>query len=154
MNAIPSTRPINVAAAALAGCMLLLGSGAGPARASGGRLEAHVSLSAQTMEVSVNGRTAFTWKVSTARKGYVTPTGSYKPTSMNEMWHSRHYDNAPMPHAVFFSGGYAVHGTQAVSHLGRPASHGCVRLAPDNAADFYALVETFGATNTSIVIGK
>lgn len=148
-----SAKLINVAAAAIAGSFIVA-AGAGVAHASSGKLQAHVSISTQTMEVSVDGRTAFTWKVSTARKGYVTPTGSYKPTSMNEMWYSRQYDNAPMPHAVFFNAGYAVHATDAVSRLGRPASHGCVRLAPQNAADFYALVETFGPTNTSIVIAE
>ncbi len=113
-----------------------------------------VSLSQQIMEVSIDGRPTFAWKVSTGDKAHVTPTGSFKPTSMHEMWYSRKYDNAPMPHSVFFSGGYAVHATYAVKRLGQPASHGCVRLHPDNAADFYQLVETFGPTNTRILIVK
>jgi len=154
MDATLSAKLINVMAAALAGGALFLDIGAGAAHAANGKLVATVSLSDQRMEVTVNGRTAYEWKVSTARKGYVTPTGAYKPTRMHEMWYSRKYDNAPMPHAVFFHGGYAVHATDAIKRLGRPASHGCIRLHPEAAADFYALVKTFGATNTSIVIVK
>ncbi len=115
---------------------------------------ARVSLSQQTMEVLVDGRPTFAWKVSTGDRAHVTPTGSFKPTRMHEMWYSKKYDNAPMPHSVFFSGGYAVHATYAIKRLGQPASHGCVRLHPDNAADFYQLVEAFGPANTSIVIVK
>lgn len=152
MDAILSAKLINVCAATLAAGALFLDAGQQAAHASGERLVAHISISTQTMEVSVDGRAAFEWKVSTAGKGYVTPKGSFKPTRMHEMWCSRKYDNAPMPHSVFFHGGYAVHATNAVKRLGRPASHGCVRLHPNNAADFYRLVETFGATNTSIVI--
>jgi lipoprotein-anchoring transpeptidase ErfK/SrfK len=92
-------------------------------------------------------------KVSTD-KAHITPTGSFKPTRMHEMWYSKKYDNAPMPHSVFFSGGYAVHATYAIKRLGHPASHGCVRLHPDNAADFYQLVEAFGAANPRILIVK
>jgi len=115
---------------------------------------ARVSLSQQTMEVLVDGRPTFAWKVSTGDRAHVTPTGSFKPTRMHEMWYSKKYDNAPMPHSVFFSGGYAVHATYAIKRLGQPASHGCVRLHPDAAADFYQLVEAFGPANTSIVIVK
>ncbi len=133
----------------LAGAMIFAGANAAHAT---NQLVARVSLSQQTMEVIVDGRTAFEWKVSTGRKGYGTPTGSYKPIRMHKMWYSKKYDNAPMPHSVFFNGGYAVHATDAVKRLGRPASHGCVRLHPDNASDFYKLVETFGPGNTQIVI--
>ena len=83
-----------------------------------------------------------------------TPTGAFKPTRLHEMWYSKKYDNAPMPHSVFFNGGYAVHATYAISRLGRPASHGCVRLHPTAAADFYRLVEIFGPANTRIVISE
>lgn len=106
------------------------------------------------MQVLVDGRPTFAWKVSTGAKGHVTPTGSFKPTRMHQMWYSRKYDNAPMPHSVFFKGGYAVHATNFVKRLGQPASHGCVRLHPVNAADFYQLVEIFGPANTRIVIVK
>ena len=153
MNAILSAKLINVTAALLAGAALFMQAGASTAHAAS-RLVATVSLSTQRMQVQVDGHAAYEWKVSTARAGYVTPTGSFKPTRLHEMWYSRKYDNAPMPHSVFFHGGYAVHATDAVKRLGRPASHGCIRLHPDNAADFYALVKSVGATNTSIVIVK
>ncbi|CAN7297428.1 L,D-transpeptidase [Mesorhizobium sp. LjRoot246] len=151
MHTAISAKLINIAAAALTGAALLFGSGAAHAA---NKIVARVSLSQQVMEVSVDGRPTFAWKVSTGDRAHVTPTGSFKPTRMHEMWYSKKYDNAPMPHSVFFSGGYAVHATYAIKRLGQPASHGCVRLHPDNAADFYQLVETFGATNTSIVIVK
>ncbi len=140
-------------AVVLLGAMALVpGLGWGAAHAAGERLVATISLSTQTMQVSVDGQPAYDWRVSTGRKGYVTPTGSFKPTRMHRMWYSRKYDNAPMPHSVFFHGGYAVHATDAVKHLGRPASHGCIRLHPAAAADFYALVKAYGRGNTRIVI--
>jgi lipoprotein-anchoring transpeptidase ErfK/SrfK len=151
MLATVSTKFINVAAAALMGATLFLAAGNGQAHAAN-KLVARVSISQQTMQVLVDGRQTFEWKVSTAGRGYVTPTGSYKPTRLEEMWYSRKYDNAPMPHSVFFRGGYAVHATNHIKRLGQPASHGCVRLHPDAAADFYQLVQTFGPSNTSIVI--
>ncbi len=144
-----TSRLINLATIALTGAFLMLG--AVPSEAAT-KLVARVNISEQRMDVLVDGQPAFAWKVSTGRKGYETPTGSYKPTRMHEMWYSKTYDNAPMPHSVFFSGGYAVHATDAVKRLGSPASHGCVRLSPENASDFYTLVQTFGASNTSIVI--
>lgn len=151
MFATLSTKLIHIAAAAMTGAALLFGSGTGSAYAAN-QIVARVSISAQTMEVLVDGRPTFAWKVSTAGRGYVTPTGAFKPTRMHEMWYSKKYDNAPMPHSVFFHGGYAVHATPHVKKLGQPASHGCIRLHPDNAEDFYHLVQAFGATNTSIVI--
>jgi len=115
-------------------------------------VEARVSLSSQRMYVSVNGVRQYTWKVSTGRSGYGTPTGSYRPQRLERSWYSRKYDNAPMPHSVFFRGGYAIHGTSAVSRLGSRASHGCVRLAPSNAATLYSLVSKYGMGNTRVVI--
>ena len=140
---------IHLAAAALIGLAAFLSGGTAHAAS---KMVAHVDISDQRMEVLVDGRPAFEWKVSTARRGYVTPVGSYKPTRLEEMWYSRKYDNSPMPHSVFFHGGYAVHATNAVKRLGTPASHGCVRLHPNDAADFYKLVQAFGSANTSIVI--
>ena len=116
---------------------------------------ATVSVARQQMEVVVdNGtdRQTYTWTVSTARPGYATPRGTYQPTWLDIDHRSREYDDAPMPFAVFFSGGYAVHATEDVRHLGRPASHGCVRLAPQDAAQFYNLVAAYGRSNTQIVI--
>lgn len=154
MYAAISAKLINITAAALTGAALLIGVGNGAAYAAASQIVARVSLSQQTMEVLVDGRPTFAWKVSTGDKAHVTPTGSFKPTRMHEMWYSKKYDNAPMAHSVFFSGGYAVHATNAIKRLGQPASHGCVRLHPDAAADFYQLVEVFGPANTSIVIVK
>ncbi|WP_378947922.1 L,D-transpeptidase [Mesorhizobium sp. ANAO-SY3R2] len=142
---------INIAAVAMSGAALLLAPGHGTAQAAS-KIVARVSIGEQRMHVLVDGRTTFVWKVSTGGRGYVTPKGAFKPTRMHEMWYSKKYDNAPMPHSVFFNGGYAVHATNQISRLGRPASHGCVRLHPDNAADFYQLVQIFGPANTSIVI--
>jgi lipoprotein-anchoring transpeptidase ErfK/SrfK len=143
---------INIAVVAFGGAMLLMSAGAGNAHAANSKVIARVDISEQRMEVLIDGRTAFEWKVSTAGKGYVTPKGSFKPTRLEEMWYSRKYDMSPMPHSVFFKGGYAVHATTAIKRLGTPASHGCIRLHPDNAADFYQLVQVFGPSNTSIVI--
>ena len=117
---------------------------------------AKVSISQQMMELKVVDKygqpTTYSWKVSTGRTGYSTPTGAFQPTWLDIDHVSKTYDNAKMPYAVFFTGGYAVHATDAVSRLGRRASHGCVRLAPQNAALFYDLVKTYGKANTQIVI--
>ena len=143
-------RLIHLVACALTGPGLLLSAASGPAQASG--VIAKVSISQQKMEVTVNGRPTFEWKVSTGAPGYRTPKGMFKPTRMHRMWHSRKYDNAPMPHSIFFHGGYAVHATDAIKRLGRPASHGCVRLHPDDASDLFHLVKAFGQDQTTIMI--
>ena len=83
----------------------------------------------------------YQWPVSTARKGYNTPTGTFTPYSLQTMHYSKKYDNAPMPNSIFFSGGYAIHATPHVGNLGRPASHGCVRLSPSHAATLYSIVK-------------
>lgn len=115
-------------------------------------LVARIDVSTQTMTVTEYGRVLHTWRVSTARRGYVTPRGSWRPTRLSRIWYSSKYDNSPMPHSVFFHGGYAIHGTYAVKWLGAPVSHGCVRLAPANAAEFYSLVQQVGPGNTRIVV--
>src|SRR6218665_915320 len=97
-------------------------------------LVAQVSLSSQTMVVTQNGMVKYRWRVSTGRKGYGTPTGSWSAKWVSRNHRSRKYNNAPMPFAVFFKGGYAVHATYDLKRLGRPASHGCIRLHPKNAA--------------------
>ena len=117
-------------------------------------LVAQISLSQQQMIVSENGIVRYRWKVSTARKGYVTPQGSWSAKWLSRNHRSRKYDNAPMPYAIFFNGGYAVHATFDTKRLGRPASHGCVRLSPNNAATFYQLANTHGLANTRIVISR
>jgi lipoprotein-anchoring transpeptidase ErfK/SrfK len=120
------------------------------AEASG--LVAQVDLSTQTMTISQDGSVRYQWKVSTARRGYSTPIGSYSAKSLDIDHRSRKYHNSPMPYSVFFKGGYAVHGTNEVRNLGRPASHGCIRLHPENAAKFFSLVRDAGLSNTRIVI--
>jgi lipoprotein-anchoring transpeptidase ErfK/SrfK len=115
---------------------------------------ARIDLSAQRMSVAIDGVPTYRWAVSTGRGRYRTPTGSYRPQRMYRRYFSRKYDNAPMPHAVFFRGGYAVHGTGHVRSLGRPASHGCVRLHPANAARFYALVGAVGRGRTRIIVTR
>ena len=108
----------------------------------------------QKMTVSIDGVQKYDWPVSTGRAGYSTPSGSYTATSMNEIWYSRQWDNAPMPHAIFFmKDGHAIHATLDVKNLGKPASHGCVRLSPANATTLFALVKANGLENTHVVLG-
>lgn len=128
---------------------LVLFAAAGPARAN---IVAEIDISRQVMEVTVDGAWYATWPVSTAREGYYTPTGSYRPTMLKRMWYSRKYDNSPMPYSIFFHGGYAIHGTNYVKRLGRPASHGCVRLHTSNAKELYELVQMYGKKSTRIRI--
>ena len=113
---------------------------------------ARIEISNQTMSVYENGALVYSWRVSTAGRGYRTPVGTYRPTRMHRMWYSRKYDNAPMPHSIFFRGGYAIHGTNHIKSLGRPASHGCVRLHPDNARILFNLVKAYGSGATQIVL--
>ncbi len=135
---------------ALAGGLLFLASfSVAHAKA---RVVAHIDLTTQRMTVTVDGRHYGTWRVSTGRKGYRTPRGTFRPKVLRRMHYSRKYDNAPMPYSVFFLGGYAIHGTNAISRLGRPASHGCIRLHPRNAAAFFSLIKRYGKRNTLIRI--
>jgi lipoprotein-anchoring transpeptidase ErfK/SrfK len=111
-----------------------------------------IDISSQSMVVDVDGRSYGRWKVSTARQGYYTPRGAWKPYMLKKMHYSRKYDNSPMPHSIFFLGGYAIHATGYVKNLGRPASHGCIRLHPRNAAKLYALVQKHGMKSTRVII--
>lgn len=111
-----------------------------------------VDIPMQIMHVRVDGVTKYRWDVSTGRAGYTTPAGRYQPIRMHEKWYSRKYDNAPMPYAIFFNGGYAIHGTTDLRNLGSVASHGCVRLHPENAATLFSLVKEIGSENTIIRI--
>ncbi|AYG66544.1 MULTISPECIES: L,D-transpeptidase [unclassified Rhizobium] len=120
--------------------------------AHAGTVLAVIDLRSQTMTVSEDGAFKYRWRVSTARRGYVTPLGSYTAKWLSRDHRSKKYDDAPMPYAVFFNGGYAVHGTYEVRRLGRPASHGCVRLDTRNAATFFAMASDVGLHNTRIVI--
>jgi lipoprotein-anchoring transpeptidase ErfK/SrfK len=107
----------------------------------------------QRMTVSVDGRSAYVWPVSTGRGGFGTPAGRFRPQWLARRWFSTRYYGSPMPYSIFFHKGYAIHGTNYISRLGGPASHGCVRLHPAHAATLFALVQRAGLSNTSIVIG-
>lgn len=124
---------------------------AAPASSQAG-VVARIDLSQQRMNVYVNGARRYSWAVSTGAGRYRTPIGSFRPTLLKRMHYSTVYNYAPMPYSVFFYGGYAVHGTNQVSRLGRPASHGCVRLHPSNAARLFSLIKRYGRSQTRIVI--
>lgn len=113
--------------------------------AANARVRVHIDLSTQRMTVQ-SSTGSYVWPVSTARAGYVTPRGAYAPTLLKRMHYSRKYDMSPMPHSIFFRGGYAIHGSYATRSLGRPASHGCVRLSPGNAAKLFQMVQREGAS--------
>ena len=117
-------------------------------------IRAQIDLSAQVMTINVDGWRYASWRVSTARPGYHTPIGTFRPYLLKRMHYSSKYENSPMPYSVFFLGGYAVHGTGYIKSLGRPVSHGCVRLHPRNAAILYSLVRKHGMGNTRIVIHR
>jgi hypothetical protein len=113
-----------------------------------------VDKSAQQMTVAVDGVQRYVWPVSTGRSGYATPAGSHQAFRMEEDHFSKEWDEAPMPHSIFFTrAGHAIHGSFDVKRLGSAASHGCVRLAPKNAATLFALVKQEGLPNTKVVIG-
>ncbi|QXX75958.1 L,D-transpeptidase [Methylovirgula sp. HY1] len=107
----------------------------------------HVDLSTQRMQVDSDDG-SYSWPVSTARSGYVTPDGTFAPQSLQRMHYSHKYHMSPMPYSIFFRGGFAIHGTYETAYLGHPVSHGCVRLAPANAAILFRMVKAEGATIT------
>lgn len=115
---------------------------------------ANIDISRQRMTITVDGAPYANWPISTGVSGYNTPMGSYRPYLVRRMHYSSKYENAPMPHSVFFRGGYAIHGTPYIKRLGRRASHGCVRLHPANAARLYKLVLIYGFDNTRITIHR
>jgi hypothetical protein len=113
-----------------------------------------VNKSSQRLSVSVDGTPRYEWPVSTARQGYNTPNGTYGVERMEVSWFSRRYDWSPMPHSIFFDGGYAIHGSYEIGRLGTPASHGCIRLHPHNATTLFNLVrENRGSTRIVITGG-
>ena len=114
----------------------------------------NVDVNEQKMDVYVDGRLRHRWPVSTGRDGFDTPGGSYRPQRLEKQWFSKQYDGAPMPNAVFFHNGYAIHGTNETRRLGQQASHGCIRLHPRAAAELYELVADRGSANTRIVINN
>jgi len=112
-----------------------------------------IDKSQQKMAVFLDGVEKYEWPVSSGRAGYSTPSGTYTATSMNEVWYSKEWDNSPMPHSIFFmKDGHAIHGSYEVKTLGKPVSHGCVRISPENAATLYALVKKVGLNSTEVVL--
>jgi lipoprotein-anchoring transpeptidase ErfK/SrfK len=121
-------------------------------RAASAGVVVHIDKSSQRMMVAVDGRPAYVWAVSTGRGSFGTPTGRFRPKWMARSWFSTRYYGSPMPYSIFFHKGYAIHSTYHISRLGGPASHGCVRLHPGNAATLFMLVRRYGMANTTIAI--
>jgi len=127
-------------------------SNRGPKK-TGSAILININKAKQKMTVFVDGIEKYHWPVSTGRAGYSTPSGTYTATSMNEIWYSKEWDNSPMPHSIFFiKDGHAIHGSYEVKNLGKPVSHGCVRISPENATTLYALVKQNGLANTQVVL--
>lgn len=131
-----------------AACLLACGT----ISSADARVLVRVSKSRQMMYVYVDGYLQYAWPVSTARGGYSTPNGSYRPTGFDPYHRSSKYHNSPMPYSIFFSRGYAIHGSYDVRDLGRPVSHGCIRLHPDDAAELYDLVRS--SDETRIIVSR
>jgi hypothetical protein len=128
--------------------LMLFATGAAQAKVS-----ITVDKDAQQMTVAVDGVQRYRWPVSTGLPSYETPNGSFKAFRMEEDHYSKEFDDAPMPHAIFFTKlGHAIHGTDSASRLGNPASHGCVRLSRANASTLYALVQKEGVLTTSVTL--
>ena len=140
--------PRHVTAIAVVSCLL---AGIGCAQAG---IVVTVDKSAQRLLVSVDGYPRYEWPVSTARMGYNTPNGTYRPERLARQWFSSKYDWSPMPYSIFFHGGYAIHGSYEISHLGSPASHGCIRMHPANAAVLFRLVQENMHDTRIVVIGE
>jgi L,D-transpeptidase catalytic domain len=121
-----------------------------PARAD---IVVNIDKTTQRMTVSVDGEQRYEWPVSTGRAGYDTPNGTFKINRMDADHLSQEWDNAPMPHAMFFDmRGHAIHGFFDVKHLGLPVSHGCVRIAPEQAAILFKLVQAEGMQETKVIV--
>ncbi len=122
---------------------------AAPAKAD---ILVNISKSQQKLEVVVDGTEFYRWPVSTGRRGHATPNGTFHPIRLERHWYSHEYQLTPMPWAMFFFRGYAMHGTMEAYNLGHPASHGCVRLRPDHAEALFALVHKRKLAATKIVV--
>ena len=115
-------------------------------------LDIDIDLNKQKMTLTEYGKVVGSWAISSGADGYRSPTGTFRPVWSSKMWYSKQYDNAPMPHAVFFNGGVAMHATKSVGRLGSPASHGCIRQSPTNAEKTYKLVAKHGNSHVKIVV--
>ena len=133
----------------LAAATFLLAAATSPSRAD---VLIVIDKTKQEMRVIADGALAHVFKTSTGMYGTGTPVGSYRVERLHRHWYSRKYDNAPMPFAIFFYGAYAIHGTTVTSRLGNPASHGCIRLHPKDAAVLFALVQREGMDDTRVIV--
>ncbi|MGI9350622.1 MAG: L,D-transpeptidase [Rhizobiaceae bacterium] len=130
------------------GLAMVFGAFASPSFAA--RVEAHIDLSEQKMRVYQQGQLKYVWRVSTARRGKVTPTGTWSAKWLSKNHRSSRYNNAPMPYSIFYSGNFAIHGTNQIKRLGRPASAGCIRLHPENARILYNMTSRAGLSNMRV----
>lgn len=119
-----------------------------------GDIQARIDISDQIMNVYKGGSLVYSWFVSTAAEGLVTPTGAYQPYCIEKMHFSKQFGNQPMPWSVFFKNGYAIHATKYVGSLGHKASHGCIRLDLENAHKFFKLVQQHGYNGVKINIAE
>ena len=120
---------------------------------AGAEVSIVIDKTTQRMTVSVDGQQRYSWPVSTGTIDHSTPVGTFAPSRLAKAHYSKEWDNAPMPHSIFFTEmGHAIHGSRATSRLGTPASHGCVRLAPRNASILFDLVRTEGLGKTRVEI--
>lgn len=124
----------------------------GLVRPADAAVEARIHITTQRMEVIVDGVQQAEYVVSTGKKGHRTPKGAFSAERMHKKYYSRKYHNAPMPNSIFFNGGIAVHGTTEIARLGKPASHGCVRMHPQQAAVLFELVKSHGMQNARFVV--
>ena len=122
--------------------------------AQAARIEARVDISQQKMKVYKNGRLKYVWPVSTARRGKVTPVGTWKAKWLSKNHKSSRYNNAPMPYSIFYNGNFAIHGTNQIKRLGSPASAGCIRLHPDNARILFNMTASAGLKNMKISVKR
>lgn len=132
--------------------LLVLGQ---PAHASP-KLTILVSIDNERMDVEEDGVVTNRFTVSTARPPRQTITGTFEPFKMY-VHHISGEFKEQMPHSIFFGPwrrGFAIHGTEDEAELGKPVSHGCVRLSRKNAGTLYALVVRYGMKHTRIIIAQ
>ncbi len=142
-------RPVNI----LSGSLLAAALALPLAATAQANILITIDKTTQHMSVAVDGMPRYDWPVSTGRPGYDTPNGTFRPNRMDADHFSQEWDNAPMPHTIFFDmHGHAIHGFFDVKHLGLAVSHGCVRLSPANGATLFELVKAEGMANTTVVV--
>jgi hypothetical protein len=143
-------RPVKILPASILAAALALPL-ASAARAN---IVINIDKNTQQMSVAVDGTQRYVWPVSTGRSGYDTPNGTFKINRMDADHMSQEWDNAPMPHSMFFDlHGHAIHGFSDVKHLGLAVSHGCVRLSPEHASTLWDLVTAEGMAETTVIVG-